>query len=379
MANFRVSTEGWGKRKAAEQEVEQEMEEPRGAYVSGVDATLGISSATSLGQRRFSEGFRPKKMCRYASTGACQRGLACSFAHSAAELHPSVTGNSVEPEEQWKEQLISSQRASEEVADVQVSSVLGPREFDPNYGKPTQLCHFWLAHPTLCTKGDECTFAHGLVETGREGQELRACASSILAVVAAEKSQAASPPPANSTTMAKGCAATKGVQATAKGVIVGKNNGQPGTGVAALMDTSTMAAMDPTMMAMAMCNGGYWGSGMGYSAGWAGGYDDGNWESASTGNAGSSGMSRFEGSGFTPTKICEQWFIDPTMCQKGDACTFAHGVFELNPKCIPNCGVSRFHHTGFQPKKMCQHFVQGKCTKGLWCTFAHQEDELAKS
>merc|ERR1712087_633460 len=37
--------------------------------------------------------------------------------------------------------------------------------FGENGGfKPVKICNFWLQDPGLCTKGTECTFAHGVQE-----------------------------------------------------------------------------------------------------------------------------------------------------------------------------------------------------------------------
>lgn len=40
-------------------------------------------------------------------------------------------------------------------------------------------------------------------------------------------------------------------------------------------------------------------------------------------------------------------------------------------------GGSRFGANGFRPRKMCTFFLQGRCTKGVACTYAHSEEELA--
>lgn len=81
---------------------------------------------------------------------------------------------------------------------------------------------------------------------------------------------------------------------------------------------------------------------------------------------------------FRPTKLCTFWLQDPALCQKGEQCTFAHGIQELPPEIAATCGVTRFHHAAFKPTQMCTFFEQGKCQKGLNCTFAHSPEELVQ-
>merc|ERR1712007_157153 len=76
-----------------------------------------------------------------------------------------------------------------------------------------------------------------------------------------------------------------------------------------------------------------------------------------------------------PRKICKYWFRNPSDCNRGVACTFAHGVQELQPAFIATCGVSRFHHHK-RPIVMCRYFADSRCGKGLQCTFAHGQQEM---
>ena len=46
--------------------------------------------------------------------------------------------------------------------------------------------------------------------------------------------------------------------------------------------------------------------------------------------SGAQGTPRFKEGGFQPVKICT-YFLDGR-CQKGQACTFAHGLEELHPR-----------------------------------------------
>merc|ERR1712113_965583 len=85
---------------------------------------------------------------------------------------------------------------------------------------------------------------------------------------------------------------------------------------------------------------------------------------------------RFEERDFTPRKICSFWRQDPSMCDKGDTCNFAHGVHELDPESAEKETIDRFHHTGFLPKQMSRYFENGGCDKGFGCTFAHNPREL---
>lgn len=68
-------------------------------------------------------------------------------------------------------------------------------------------------------------------------------------------------------------------------------------------------------------------------------------------------------------------------CTKGGSCTYAHGEEELAG--VDQCGVDVVEEV-FQPltqvrgfkTQLCKFYVEGRCTKGEACTYAHSEDEL---
>jgi hypothetical protein len=163
-----------------------------------------------------------------------------------------------------------------------MQSSKGSNRFSGNQFRPSKLCQFWMRDPASCTKGDACTFAHG-----------------------EEELQGQTPP-----------------QVTADSF--------------------------PAWASLA--------------------------ESA---------PSRFA-AGFVPTMLCKFWMQDPSLCSKGDACSFAHCEAEL--KANPNAAVnesrsmgppSRFR-PGFAPVKLCQFWENdpASCMKGNACTFAHGMEEL---
>eukprot|EP00438_Fugacium_kawagutii_P024314 Skav231059 [mRNA] locus=scaffold768:41744:47030:+ [translate_table: standard] len=122
-----------------------------------IKAEVGFASCAAPGSPFETANFK-RKMCSFFAQGQCNRGDACTFAHSAEELQGNPShGTNVSLEEQWPE--------------VQVdSNLLGPREFENNF-KPSLLCKLWMRHPTLCRDGDACTFAHGLLELKGELEE----------------------------------------------------------------------------------------------------------------------------------------------------------------------------------------------------------------
>merc|ERR1712232_1251339 len=62
------------------------------------------------------------------------------------------------------------------------------------------------------------------------------------------------------------------------------------------------------------------------------------------------------------TLLCK-WFKENGTCERGDACAFAHGAGEI---------------TGFKTKE-CKFFAEsGTCTRGELCSFAHGAHELSK-
>ncbi|CAK9015015.1 unnamed protein product, partial [Durusdinium trenchii] len=110
------------------------------------------------GHGRFRPGFVPRRMCSYVeSTGYCQKGDACTFAHSPAEL-ANGDGESSGPE---TSNVYAKEAEVEEDTPGQVasdSSSIGPRNFDKDF-RPSKLCRIWIQHPSQCS--DSCTFAHG--------------------------------------------------------------------------------------------------------------------------------------------------------------------------------------------------------------------------
>jgi len=306
-------------------------------------------------RKRFPDGFKPRKLCAFFQEGRCHKADQCTFAHGEEELAPEaggvegdedgVGGNgaqfyqdaSAEAPEASAEQVEQEQEvaegAEEEGVAISESACIGPREFAPGF-IPKQLCTAFLQHPMMCAKGDGCMMAHGLFEMGVEG----ACAIRVdgnAAKVAKLDAKAeyggkaeggkgmfGAPPPWADPRMSKG---------------LGK--------AAAMMALPSMA-----YSAMA-----YMGMG---------------------GPPPDPSVNRFADTGFMPSRVCQFWIRDPNMCHKGAACSFAHGVHELQPSAVETCGVSRFLHTGIVPTKLCTFFAEGRCQKGLLCTFGHSPEEL---
>jgi len=291
------------------------------------------------GGGRFEEGFQPMKMCNYfMQHGQCQKGDSCTFAHGMEDLHPKARGAYVD-NDAAAEELIQEMQ-------LEGSSVEGPRQF-PEGQKPQGLCMEWLHHPTSCTQGDSCPHAHGIAEFGVDAKaSMIRCSSGRAASVTFE-----------------------GAGAAAAGGGGGCGGGGGGAVVGGLRPSGGEAA------------GKGWGKGCGKPAGkgapamaaLAGGQSGGFVAPPPMGSG------RFGGEGFMPTRICQWWLQDPNSCTKGDQCSFAHGVHELQPRCVPTCGVSRFHNLPSRPVKMCTFFAQQSCQKGLTCTFAHDPSELANS
>ena len=65
------------------------------------------------------------------------------------------------------------------------------------------------------------------------------------------------------------------------------------------------------------------------------------------------------------TNICK-YFMDGN-CTKGEACTFAHGADDLQ---------NMSSNDNNKKTKICFHWTNGNCHKGRNCTFAHGQDEL---
>lgn len=287
-------------------------------------------------------GFMPMKVCTFFLQGRCQKGAACTFAHTQDQLQPHApeaqdeglmqglmerqmeAGNvkpSISAEDAFFESLQRDLNSA--TGGVRCSSSLeGPREFPPN-ALPKRLCSLWIRHPALCEQGDECLNAHGLMEMGLDvSTAVRLTTTNDETPVRVEVVNSA---------LAGG---------PAKGCQKGCDKGGQGKAAAAF-------------------------KGYGGEKGFKG--KDGKVPL---------GLTRFPSGGFQPARLCQFWVTDPSACTSGDACSFAHGVPELAPQAVANCGISRFHHTGFAPKQICNFFQEGRCSKDLACTYAHSNEEL---
>eukprot|EP00434_Breviolum_minutum_P042943 symbB.v1.2.038248.t1/scaffold5893.1/size22692/3 len=165
------------------------------------EAVYSDEAATGSGPSRFRPGFVPRKMCSYIeSTGYCQKGDECTFAHSPEELQNGNAGVEQAPadinEEKFGKGKGKGDRTVDEVPvvdllqdeqDVKLEEAVsdsrfppgfiprrmcsifqsqghcnltGPRTFENDF-RPGVLCKLWIKHPSLCASGDACTFAHG--------------------------------------------------------------------------------------------------------------------------------------------------------------------------------------------------------------------------
>jgi len=263
--------------------------------------------------KRFADGFRPRKLCRFFQLGGCTRGEACTFAHGEEELHPeaadvmgmdgasgaksAVVGNTMvsygggggdasrsgppgptaltglainvlQPTikqadgfggghmgGKWPE--IQTNAAQPQC----ISALRGPRTF-PVGQEPPELCQFFAYHPTRCQHGDECPLAHGL-------QELEMGQQQLMEFMAQQQASSA--------------AAAAAAAAKAPFRFGGGHGAAPRRGA------------------------------------------------LPAGVEGSFG--RFgNGSSFLPRKLCNFWVKDPATCRKGNECSFAHGTHELHPE-----------------------------------------------
>mmetsp|Transcript_13344 Transcript_13344/g.35815 ORF Transcript_13344/g.35815 Transcript_13344/m.35815 type:complete len:352 (-) Transcript_13344:25-1080(-) len=322
------------------------------------------------GPREFERMFRPRKICQFFLQGRCQKGGACTFAHHPEELHPEsqeafttedgqVFDTSAPAEEGAAtfEQLVDAYQAEmdEQQAEAGVekqseprpsprfvqatpvaSAISGPREF-PLHQPPPQLCEFWMQHPTECSMGDQCPMAHGLIELGLSG-----------ATVSLEVNPA--PEACGSGFKAKGGGGGMMKGGPSKG---GLAKGGPAKGGPAKEGTAKEGP----------AKGGYPGKA---AFPWKGAASPVTLES------------RFDGSGFTPVKLCQFWLQNPAACKKGYDCSFAHGIQELNPNHRAGTGVSRFLHTGYFPTQYCAaHTRAGSCAQGMNCPMAHGPEEMS--
>lgn len=308
-------------------------------------ADLSDQDEEAVVQSRFTNGFRPRKMCSFFLEGRCQKGEACTYAHALEELHPEAAQ---QLEAETADSAAQAMGADSDVATAPTEEALaaagmypsvlqGPREFPPDLA-PRQLCPFWMHHPACCEQGDECHMAHGLAELGLEFGDPVEIRTDGGAASNAGAAPTLTPEQYRS--------------ATGSGSIESGLNGRTkGTGWKGARLALPMSE-DCARGKGCMCG-------------------------PRTAGAGSGMMpNRFAGSGFMPMKICNFWLKDPSACTKGIHCSFAHGVHELQPSAVATCGVSRFHHTGRLPTKYCTFYANGQCIRGLSCTFAHSPEEL---
>lgn len=302
-------------------------------------------------------------MCTFFPKGLCTKGEACTFAHDESELR----------EDAWTEQTDvgwppkqagggasnatkHTPKMAEDEPSESISCLQGPREFE---SVPTELCSLWLRHPALCGDGDACIYAHGLMELGLDVRtavklECGSDESPVTVQVLPAPGKVASASYGKSTSV-------KGARPSSSPYGKGGTAGDP--------MVTTMTNMFETMTSMFAL--GDWG---GSTSTWQKG------SGAKGGGAKGSGKggpkNRFADKDFRPVKLCQFWVNGPEQCTKGDACTFAHGVQELQPNEAATCDISRFLHSNFKPTQMCQFFAKDMCTKGMSCTFAHSEEEL---
>jgi len=208
----------------------------------------------------------------------------------------------------------------------------GSNRFSGGQFKPSKLCQFWMKDPSLCAKGDACTFAHG--EEELQSPISQYAATETFAPVASMITQ-------TPRRFAGGFAPT-------------------------ILCRFWM--QDPSLCSK------------GDSCSFA--HGESELQSAVSSQAVSVEMPNRFRPGFAPVKLCQFWINDPASCMKGNACTFAHGVEELQSHASEDSGSTgmknRFSDTGFKPAKLCQFWSQDPslCTKGDACSFAHGEEEL---
>ena len=81
------------------------------------------------------------------------------------------------------------------------------------------------------------------------------------------------------------------------------------------------------------------------------------------------------------TKLCRHWSLTNT-CALGDACSFAHGNAELRkfddpvPQSFPGLENVGAVHSNYKTQ-VCRNFeLNGMCSFGNLCCFAHGKEEL---
>mmetsp|Transcript_67145 Transcript_67145/g.148975 ORF Transcript_67145/g.148975 Transcript_67145/m.148975 type:complete len:332 (-) Transcript_67145:33-1028(-) len=317
---------------------------------------------------RFPAGFAPRKFCTWMQNQSfCQKGDACTFAHTAEELAPESGGASRPTDEAVNGepivQIEASMPAAVQDSQNAVSSTLAPRMFEGNF-KPSCLCKMWIQHPTYCAHGDSCTFAHGVAELSQDLHVVleNIAATGLLGAKTANELGAFSAVDFGWGKMGKsrykvGSPGTSG------------QGGKADAGLAAAVYTGARQPLKGKGVAVSRRTSGSSLSENGFSL------------------SSSQFETRFSATDFKPNKICTYWLQDPSTCTKGDMCSFAHGVLELilgagyrrhlHPQAIANCGINRFTHTGFKPRVMCRNVgTDTGCLKGLLCSFTHSAEEM---
>lgn len=276
-------------------------------------------------------------------------------------------------EEQEAQELVEEEYPVE--PELCHSALIGPREFPPGIRQPQKLCQLWLQHPSLCQKGDACVDAHGLAEIAESGRSTAAKAAMASFSAPANVASSSRPPPAPRSAASPGPSV-----AIRQAARLGGGDGG-GKGKQGFANQSGMGSVGP---------GGRVGKGAAMAAASATQYGRPPMFSPDGGGKGETGgkpsmppeggrfAAQGKGAGFMPTKVCTYWVKDPQSCNKGDQCSFAHGVSELRADAAAAASVSRFLHTGFRPTRICNFFMQGACHRGLQCTFAHSDEELTQ-
>lgn len=311
-----------------------------------------------------------------AAAGFAEEDIDAAF---NAEINAVYGEQAVEAEEQNQEEIGQQEALGHEEQNQQEheyqgepelchSALIGPRSFAPAVEPPLKVCSVWLQHPSLCRQGDLCVDAHGFaeIEESSRSSAVKAAIASLSGRVPAAPSRRPTPLPTLPTPasirpvarMALGEGGGKGKQGFANQIFpvgpVGKGKGE------AMAAASATHYVRPPMIPA------------------GGGPGKGDAGSLTLPPEGGRFSAQGKGAGFMPTKMCTYWIKDPNACNKGDQCSFAHGIAELRPDAVATCNVSRFLHTGFRPTRICNFFVQSGCHRGLQCTFAHSEEELTQ-
>jgi hypothetical protein len=234
---------------------------------SGIDPGIDMAGVK---RSRFDENaFKPRKLCNYFEQGNCTKGDACTFAHGIQELDPQAQAFAAMPAAVPIGAAPDYEGGPPDHLAYEnagpPSTLTGPRT--NLRPRPTQICHSWLAHPSRCS--DACPLAHGLAE--------------LAPGMTASLQMVGNPPPE----------------------IVNVDRRAPLTAVRPMHVPQNRAVPRPPP------------------------FDPGMMQAPPGGEAyAPDGGSRFQG-GFLPTAMCRFYLQDPSLCQKGDACTFAHGEHEL--------------------------------------------------